>query len=424
MSSAVDIAWPEAGADADLGGRLAALRAAPRAAGDGYRERLAALGGLSDALLGGDPALRSALPAEGLAFLSAFLRSDNLAALIARETPVAEALERFAPIGPRKSLRLVPRGLVCHWVAGNVPLLAVFSWALSVALGNRNVLRMSSRQGDVMSPLLRALAAGSEAGRVIAGETLVVSFAREAAPAHEAMSRAADARIAWGGRDAVDAIRDLPADWDCEDIVFGPRMSMAVVDPDVIGDAAVTRLATDAVIFDQLACSSPQRVFVRGAPGEAAFDDFVARFGAAFARQAAAYPRHPLDFAETFRISLDRARAILEGAHVERDAATQWTVAVVERPSDAIECANRFVQVVPFADVHEVCPHIPRNIQTCVTQLAPADAETFTEAAAWRGVCRFPGPGEGNHFENPWDGVGLVSRLTRSVTRSEARASR
>ena len=28
-----------------------------------------------------------------------------------------------------------------------------------------------------------------------------------------------------------------------------------------------------------------------------------------------------------------------------------------------------------------------------------------------RGVCRFPAPGEGNHFETPWDGNPLVSRL-------------
>jgi hypothetical protein len=33
---------------------------------------------------------------------------------------------RFVPTEERKSLRLLPKGVVCHWVAGNVPLLGMF----------------------------------------------------------------------------------------------------------------------------------------------------------------------------------------------------------------------------------------------------------------------------------------------------------
>lgn len=419
MSSAVEFAYPAPSAARSIEDSLAKLSAHGGAGPVDFRGRLSALGELSRMILAPGSGLRDKLPREGLAFLASFLDSDFLLGQIARELKDVDSLSGFVRINARKSLRTVPKGLVCHWVAGNVPLLAVFSWAMSAVLGNRNFIRLSARQGDVLSPLLDALHGVSEAGARMADETQVVWFDRHNREAHEAMSRAADVRIAWGGREAVDAIRDLPAGWHCEDVIFGPRFSLAVVDPAFIDAGGIRRLATDVAVFDQLACSSPQHIFVKGARGSAGFTAFLEAFNAAFAQQSKTYPRHAPDFGETYRIVLDRARALLDGCDVFHDARTDWTVVAADAPSTTLDCANRFVQVIPFERVEDVYPHIPRNVQTVVTRLGPEDAEQFTEHAAHLGVCRFPAPGEGNHFENPWDGVGLVSRLTRSVVRTD-----
>lgn len=426
MSFAVELAFPgrDAGAVNGGGDFEAALGALSdhrqwRGPALDFDTRVATLAGLSREILRRDSSLRRALPGEGLAFLGTFLQESTLRDLVTRELADPGMLSRFVAVSPRKRMRLVPRGLVGHWIAGNVPLLAVFSWVLSAALGNRNVVRLSSRQVDVMSPLLEALQSSGEAGRQIAAETLVVAFDREDHEAHALMSRACDVRIAWGGAEAVEAVRALPAKWECEDVVFGPRMSFAVVDPELMDDAATRRLATDICVFDQLACSSPQVVFVRGEPESDRVGAFAEALGAAMQRVAAAYPRHPLDYSETFRIELDRARAVLDGGRVRRDAATQWTVAVTERPNDQLDCANRFVQVTPAPDLETILGYIPDNVQTVVTALADDELEQFSERAAHLGVCRMPAPGEGNNFENPWDGVGLVSRLTRYVTHTQ-----
>jgi hypothetical protein len=401
--------------------RAASLRGCLLDAGrPGYRARLAALDAFSAHLI--DPhAAGSGGHVAGLAFLAGFLRGSNLASLVAREVPHPDALERFVPAGGRKSLRLVPRGVVCHWIAGNVPLLGMFSWAMSTLAGNVNVVRLSTRQDDVVSPLLDRLARISEGGARVAAETLVVSFDRDDEEAHRRMSEIADVRVAFGGEDAVDAIRALPARWDADTVILGPRVSLAVVDPALVTDRMLSRLVTDIVYFDQLACSSPQRVFLKGRPGEAAFDGFVARFTEAFGRQSQSVPRHALDFGESYRIQLDRARVLIEGGTLHRDSGTSWTVALVDRPLGQVMCANRFVQVVPVDAVETVLPWIPSNVQTVVTVLHGDEASRFTETAALRGVCRFPRPGEGNGFESPWDGVPLLSRLTRWVIRTDSR---
>ena len=380
--------------------------------------RLGALNQLSDDLLINRADVPPALAAAGVAFLATFLRRSALESSLARELPIVEALERFVPVGGRKSLRIVPRGVVAQWIAGNVPLLAMFSWALSAATGNRSILRLSSRQDDFVTPLLARLASLSPEGARLAADTLVVGFSRDDRDAHLAMSQAADVRIAWGGLEAVEAIRDLPARWDAETVVLGPRMSLAVVDPAEVTDRLLARLAIDVIYFDQLACSSPQWLFVRGA--RAQVEQFAERLAVELDRQTRAIPRHVLDSGETYRIHLDRARVLLDGGTLYRDAGTQWTAAVVDDPQPMVTCANRFLQVVPFERFDQVHRRIPGNVQTVVTLLGADDTETFTEGAAWRGVCRFPRPGEGSHFETPWDGIPLVSRLTRWVLRTDA----
>ena len=384
-----------------------------------WRSRLEALTALSDALLKPEAALSVGVAPAGLAFLAGFLRPENLEKLLNRELPSLDMLEGFAKLDGRKSLRIVPRGVVCHWIAGNVPLLGMFSWALSALAGNHNIIRLSTRQDDMVSPMLTLLAEASDAGRQMAAQTAVLCFDRQEQSGHEKMSQLADVRIAWGGAEAVEAIRALPCSWECEDIVFGPRMSMAVVDPAAIDDKLLQRLATDIVYFDQLACSSPQHVYVKDrGDGEAA--QFIDRLSAAFAKQAAANPRHELDHSETYQIALDRTRVLFGGGELQHDASTEWTVAVVDEPVADVQCANRFLQVLLFKQFDEIYPRIPRNIQTVITCLDTDDAEEFTGRGALRGVCRFPRPGEGNHFENPWDGMPILSRLTRWVMRTDA----
>ena len=399
--------------------RLSGVRALADRSRLDYDGRREALAGLAARMLRRDGALARMTSVEGFAFLASFMNPHHLEELLQGELPVA-ALRGFVPSGERRELRLVPRGVVCHWVAGNVPMLGMFSWALSALVGNVNVVRLSSRQDDLLSPLLVALADVSEDGRRMAAETIVLRFDRDDIGAHQQMSAVADVRIAWGGREAVESIVALPCGWDCETIVLGPRVSLAVIDPAVASAKTLTLLATDIAYFDQQACSSPQFVFVRRRDG-GRFEETIERLATSLEAQAMRYPRHTLDFGETYRIALDRSRIALSGGTVRRDAGTQWTVAVVDRPLDQVRCANRFVQVVPFDDLVEVLPLIPRNVQSVIVGLDAADAAAFTEAAAFRGVCRFPRPGQGNFFESPWDGTPVASRLVRWVIRTKYR---
>ena len=59
----------------------------------------------------------------------------------------------------------------------------------------------------------------------------------------EQLSALADVRVAWGGREAVEAIMNLPRRFGTEDIVFGPKTSFVVVGAEKLSGEAEGRKA-------------------------------------------------------------------------------------------------------------------------------------------------------------------------------------
>jgi hypothetical protein len=85
---------------------------------------------------------------------------------------------------------------------------------------------------------------------------------------NEQMSLAADAKVVWGGAEAVRAISILPRKEHCTELVFGPKYSIGVLGRKCLEagdeglDAAIAGFVRDVAVFDQRACSAPQTVFV------------------------------------------------------------------------------------------------------------------------------------------------------------------
>ena len=104
-------------------------------------------------------------------------------------------------------------------------------------------------------------------GSMLLERTCVVHFPSTDQALNESMSHVADARVVWGGPEAVRAVTSYPRLEHCEDVVFGPKYSLGVIDHATMEDAtarseALAAFARQAVMFEQAACSSPQIIFV------------------------------------------------------------------------------------------------------------------------------------------------------------------
>lgn len=160
-------------------------------------------------------------------------------------------------------------GLVMHFAPANVDTLFVYSWVCSLLMGNSNVVRLSSQSTDVtdiLLALLNELFARPEY-QSIKKQNAFVTFPHDD-PAASFLSLRADARIIWGGDEAVQAIRRLPCKPRCRDIPFADRYSAAVIDGDHLSAADLSTLAErlwrDIQSYSQMACSSPRILFWLG----------------------------------------------------------------------------------------------------------------------------------------------------------------
>ncbi|MBM4232293.1 MAG: acyl-CoA reductase, partial [Gammaproteobacteria bacterium] len=331
---------------------------------------------------------------------------------------------------PGRYITAVPRGLCAHWLSGNVPLLGMLALVQSIITGNANILKAASSFSGVLPAVLDSLSrveVRSFSGRTLKGSDLaetiaVVYFDRNDRATAEALSKAADVRIAWGGREAVETIVDLPKKFDCEDVIFGPKLSFAVIGSDRLSTAAnlkriARRVATDCSVFDQHGCANPHTVFVESEELDAV-EDFCSSLADEMRSAVFRIPKMPIDGGTAAAITAARLEIELgERGKIWRSEGTQWTILL---DPDSTELAkpvySRVVHVRRVRDAMSVAQLASSDIQTIGLALDPARRHSFARLAAHLGAVRFPEIGRMTEFDVAWDGTYLADRCVRWVT--------
>jgi hypothetical protein len=362
---------------------------------------------------------------EGLAFLSAWLKEANIRRFL--KTNFGDRLDALrGPVPDAGStLVAVPRGLAGHWVAGNVPTLGIFSWAMAALAGNASVVRVSR---EAVGQTRRIFAAISQAEVEVLGKrydggdllkhTSVVHFDSAHRQWNEALSLISDVRVVWGGSESVEAVRRLPVQDHAEDVIFGPKFSVAAVDrkklaiPDEAAEVA-RLLSREVAAFDQAACSSPQVLFLEGSTAE--HSSWLDQLHQAMDHMEKRVPRGSVAEATAAQIIRLRARhGLAAGGEVWASAGTRHTIlASGEDPlPEAVQGRCLFVRCVP--DLAAQITRLSPKIQTLGLAVGDDGLRMAVSLAGARaGVARCVPLGTMNFFEAPWDGMLPLQRLVR-----------
>lgn len=160
-----------------------------------------------------------------------------------------------------------PRGTIFHIAPSNVDTIFVYSWMLSLLAGNRNVIRISSKETE-LNELLHIIVGILEQVQFqeIANRTIICTYGYEE-KATELLSAVCHTRVIWGGDDTVSKIRQIPLAPMANELAFPDRFSQAVVHAsifnklnDVERKQLLEQFYNDVFWFDQMACSSPRLV--------------------------------------------------------------------------------------------------------------------------------------------------------------------
>lgn len=333
---------------------------------------------------------------------------------------------------PRKdlthsSLKALPRGLVCHWLSGNVPLLGMFALIQSILSKNVNILKVSAEDSQALPLILdsfKGLIYTTPGGYQIHGDELletlaVVYFDRNQTELAEYFSSNSDARIAWGGREAIESISSLPKKFTTQDVLFGPKLSMMVVGKDALNSERsirklVRRAAMDSSVFDQFACASPHTIFVEKG-GVIEPKEFAELLAAGMKKALIQLPTASPGKSQANKIRSKISEYGFIGDSWS-DEHLRWTVLYSEDSSIVEPTYQRVITVKGVDDIYDIVDGIHEDIQTVGLAITGERRLDFANKITQKGAMRCPDIGFMTHFDSPWDGVFILDRLVRWVS--------
>jgi hypothetical protein len=158
------------------------------------------------------------------------------------------------------------RGKVFHIAPSNVDTIFVYSWFLSMLVGNTNIVRISSKLNEpvkILIDLINDITDQSEHSE-IKDRFLIVQYEHDSAIT-EHFSSLCNVRVIWGGDETIRRIRQIPLNPTATELVFADKFSFSLIDAEkFISDNSKSRLIenfyNDSYWFGQNACSSPRLV--------------------------------------------------------------------------------------------------------------------------------------------------------------------
>ena len=367
---------------------------------------------------------------RGLGFLINWCRSSNLRKLADYSLDNRrQSLDTFCniPGHNNRQIKNIPRGLVVHWLSGNVPVLGMLVLVQSIITKNLNLLKAASSYTDSIPILLKSLydlSYVTPGGYELKGEDLlktisVIHYGHDDYEIAKMISKSADVRIAWGSSNAINHVQGLSKKWNCQDVMFGPRLSFMAISSESISSPRkvrklLRRAATDCSVFDQTACASPHTIFVEK-NSHISPKDFAKSLSIEMEKASLRIPVEDKSQASIDQINTIRAVYDFIG-HVWAPNSSDWTVLYDEEDGLSKPTYSRVITIRPVDSIMNVIDYIDESIQTIGLAAEKEKRLKFAERAVARGVDRCPDIGSMTNFEMPWDGVNVIDRFVRRVT--------
>ncbi|MEA3457916.1 MAG: acyl-CoA reductase [Candidatus Thermoplasmatota archaeon] len=363
---------------------------------------------------------------DGVSYISLWLRKDDLEKICRLNYLDQRYFENFEKTENNFELCAQPRGIVCHWVAGNIPTLAFFSLIQSILSKNGSIVKVPEENKDIILTILKHLyeIKVEVDGKAYYGEDIVssisiVSFDGKNYENSKNFSLIADCKIIWGGYDAVSAVTALPQKEHCEIISFGPKYSFGVFDREYIEseyfEKAIENSVMDIAIFNQMACSSPHVFFFE--KNKYSLKEIAQKMEFYFEKLPDKLLKQITPQGTAGEIINKRGMHLLEDdKEILKSNDLSWTILINKDITLEEPVQGKCIFLKEIDNVDEVLDLITRKIQAMgVCILNPEKRRGFAKEATYNGVDRIVIPGKMHDFDLPWDGILILNRLVRWV---------
>ena len=311
-----------------------------------------------------------------------------------------------------------PSGLVFHLPPQNVETVFLYSWVLSYLTGNANVTRLPTHVSAEMSRVLNIVLDHLDA---VGEDTQFFIHYPGDVSINASLSTLSDARLVWGGDTKVEAFSALPLRQGGKSLWFGDRRSFCVLASNALSDMdqaarkiLASALYNDVFVFDQLACSSPQTIFVIGDPARAraplvATLSLVAEIAAE--RGAVVSPAH-----EIRKLTEAMALAAMGSCDKIERLHDRLTLAQGTGSRASAQLGGGFLEIRNLDTLEDLASEIRERDQTMTYfGFERATMAAFAEALRVKGISRIVPVGQALDFDSVWDGYDILRELVHLI---------
>lgn len=312
-----------------------------------------------------------------------------------------------------------PRGLALHWLSGNAPLLGFYSLVQSILTKNVSLVKPSKRAYEELLLLLQSLSFIKTKridGKKLLEAIAVILIDHEENEIMETISTSSDIRVGWGGEEAVNVILQLPKQYSCEDIIFGPKYSYGIVSKHDRENwkKIAGRIAFDVCTFDQYACSSPNVIYLESAT-QKSLQEFASELSFALDFVTKKFlPKKEKDIAKNLEILTLRTKYAMISSVLTSEN-LDWTVIIRHESELPTACRSRVVFVQPLRSWYDAFAN-NRNKQSLGVSPGVKRETKMLDQLTRKGIDRIVDFGDMTLFDSPWDGLFAVDRMVRWVT--------
>lgn len=342
-----------------------------------------------------------------------------------RPRALLDLSERFTASHSETSIPLA-RGVALHFAPGNVDTIFLYSALLAVLTGNRNIVRISSRQSPQIELLVRVLNSLLENPEFSAmrSRLFIVRYGHDA-EITAALSNVCDLRVIWGGDETVASIRAIPLPARSRDVSFPNRWSLAVIQAQAVLDQDETKMdilaknfANDAYWFGQMACSSPRLAVWVG--DKSTVTKASDRFWNAVRQQAKQFGDEiaPVSFVNKL---VAQNIAAIEGSIKSVRSLGDNVVSVGEltdpsRPEDDLCVGEGLFWDARIENLEDLAPVLDNQSQTLISHGIPHQRWVELIQKQSLRIDRIVPFGVALQFGHVWDGVDLLVEFSRIVS--------
>ncbi|WP_304343821.1 acyl-CoA reductase [Chryseobacterium koreense] len=361
-----------------------------------------------------------------VAYLSALgreiLRDDTVnrvpaAAALAhwlRKANIQKIKEENQYIFNNRNISLDPYGTVFHICPSNVDTMFIYSLAIALLAGNKNILRVSQKMDsylmDRLFQLMNSLLQ-SEEFNVLADYIIVLQYGYEE-EINTFFSMKADARIIWGGDRTIDIFKKIKSKPRVRDFYFSDRLSFSIINLNEFFLQTqdnqlniLRRFYNDSYTFDQKGCSSPQRIFFIGDDGQ------IQKFYQKLSGYAVS--NYQADMMSVSSLKLNyQIQDILSGAAQYIINDNNYLTFVQSDTENEEICGGGYFYIKKIKNIEEIAGMITKRVQT-LTYFGLSDSQILQlqKQSYGRGVDRIVPIGNALDFHYIWDGYNLFTDL-------------